>query len=53
MDDFIQHKRCLPGPPPNNINDFKIHFYNWCLKVDPIGKLNSYKKHQPKEKGSL
>ena len=53
MDDFIKHKRCLPGPPPNNINDFKIHFYNWCLKVDPFGKLDAYKKYKPKEKGAI
>lgn len=53
MDDFILQRKSFPDDPPKNLREFKRHFSNWCIKVDPIGKLNSYKKHQPKEKGSL
>lgn len=53
MEDFILHIKCLPKGQPTTLNEFKTHFYNWCLKVDPIGKLDSYKKYKPKEKGAI
>lgn len=53
MDEFILHVKCLPKGQPNTIQEFKQHFYNWCLKVDSFGKLDDYKKHKPKEKGAI
>lgn len=53
MDDFIDHKKCQPDDPPKKLKEFKEHFYNWCNYVDPIGKLDNYKLHKPKQAGSL
>lgn len=51
MDDFIDHCKCRADPPPKTLKDFKNHFYNWCNRVDPIGKLDRYKKG--KKQGAL
>ena len=29
---------------PKDLRNYKSHFYNWCNRVDPIGKLDRYKK---------
>lgn len=53
MEDFIAHVKCSPNPPPPNLKEFKNHFYNWCNRVTPEGKLNKYLKNPPKQAGAL
>lgn len=53
MDDFILHRSCQPEEAPKTLKDFKYHFYNWCNRVEPEGKLNAYKISKQKEKGAL
>lgn len=54
VDDFILHLQCSEDKKhPKTLSKFKSHLYNWCNRVDPIGKLNKYKKHQPKQNGQL